>query len=466
MKDLVIIGGGPGGYVAAIRARQLGLSVTVVEKDRFGGTCLNRGCIPTKAYYRNALAMQNLKASTEFNLQVGSIVFDMPGARKRKDGIVSGLVAGVEKLLQANGVERIKGTATLLDKNTVLVNGERLQARNLLLATGSLPAELPIPGSDLPGVINSDQLLEIEQIPGRLAIIGGGVIGLEFASIFQTLGSQVTVIEYLPDLLNSLDAELGKRLRVFLKKQKITVHTSTRVEKIELDELDNQTINVKAQGKKDALTVAADLVLVATGRKPCTAGLNLDSLGIVQERAGFIQVDSNFATSVAGIYAIGDVIGGSMLAHSASAEGIAAVEKIAGLGEVAKPNYAAVPACVFTLPEIASVGLSEEEAKLKGINYRVGKFQFAANGKAQTLGEAEGMVKVLADEDDVIIGMHIIGPQASDLIMEGTIAVKNRLRAAELAGVIHPHPTLSEAILEAVLDIQGQALHLAPRRSR
>ncbi len=465
MKDLIIIGGGPGGYVAAIRARQLGLTVTIVEKDRFGGTCLNRGCIPTKAYYRNALAMQNLRASAEFNLQVGDIVFDMPGARQRKDRIVSGLVAGVEKLLQVNGVERIKGTATLLDKNTVLVNGEKLQGRNLLLATGSLPAALPIAGSDLPGVINSDQLLEIEQVPKRLAIIGGGVIGLEFATIFQTLGSQVTVIEYLPELLSSLDAELGKRLRVFLKKQKIQVHTSTRVESIELDEPDNKTLKIKAKGKKDALEVAADLILVAAGRKPCTDGLNLDSLGIAQDRAGFIQADSNFATSVAGIYAIGDVIGGTMLAHVASAEGIAAVEKIAGLAEVAELNYQAVPACVFTLPEIASVGLSEEEAKFKGINYRVGKFQFAANGKALTLGEAEGMVKVLADEDDVIIGMHIIGPQASDLIMEGTIAVKKRLRVPELAEVIHPHPTLAEAILEAVLDIQGQALHLTPRRS-
>ena len=208
-------------------------------------------------------------------------------------------MAGVEKLLQANGVEKVKGTASLLDPNTVLVNGERLTARNLLLATGSLPAELPIPGNDLPGVINSDQLLEIEHIPERLAIIGGGVIGLEFASIFQALGSQVTVIEYLPELLNSLDAELGKRLRVFLKKQKITVHTSTRVEKIELDETDNKTLIIKAQGKKDPLVVAADIVLVAAGRKPCTAGLNLDALGIAQDRAGFIQVDSNFATSVA-----------------------------------------------------------------------------------------------------------------------------------------------------------------------
>ncbi|NLK52757.1 MAG: dihydrolipoyl dehydrogenase [Syntrophomonadaceae bacterium] len=462
MKDLIIIGGGPGGYVAAIRARQLGMTVAIVEKDAFGGTCLNRGCIPTKAYYRNALAMKDLKASQEFNIQVGSISFDMAGARQRKDQIVHNLVAGIEKLLQANGVVKIKGEATILDKNTVLVNGEKFQSRNFLLATGSVPASLTIPGIDLPGVMNSDQVLELDEVPARLAIIGGGVIGLEFAGIFSSLGSKVTVFEYLPELLNTMDHELGKRLRVFLKKQKINVHTSTRVEKIELDAGALKTLKISAEGKKGPIEAQVDLVLIATGRKPFTTGLNLEELGIATDKAGFILVDRHFSTNVEGIYAIGDVIGGPMLAHVASEEGMVAVEKMAGLET--DMHYQAVPACVFTIPEIASVGISEEEAKAQGIAYRTGKFQFGANGKALTMGETDGMVKVLADPEEVIIGVHIIGPHASDLIMEGTMMVKNRLKVTDVSGTIHPHPTLSEAIMEAVLDVHGQAIHLAPPR--
>lgn len=491
MKDLIIIGGGPGGYVAAIRARQLGMTVTIVEKEAFGGTCLNRGCIPTKAYYRNALVMKDIKACEEFNIKVGNVAFDMAGARQRKDQIVRNLVVGIEKLLLANGVEIIKGNAVLLDRHTVLVNGAELQSKNILLATGSIPASLPIPGIDLPGVMTSDQLLELNEVPPRLAVIGGGVIGLEFAGIFSALGSEVTVFEYLPELLNTMDHELGKRLRVFLKKQKINVHTSTRVEKIELVEdieLDKESaktlkisgeniirtdnlpdrssnlLKIKAEGKKGPIEVTADVILVATGRKPFTTGLNLEKLGIATDKAGFIQVDSHFSTNVKGIYAVGDVIGGQMLAHVASEEGIVAVEKMAGI-DSAMP-YQAVPACVFTMPEIASVGLSEEEAKAKGIVYQTGKCQFAANGKAMTMGETDGLVKVLADQDDVIIGVHIIGPHASDLIMEGTIMVNSRLKVPDVFGTIHPHPTLSEVMMEAVLDVHGQAIHLAPVRHR
>jgi dihydrolipoamide dehydrogenase len=418
-------------------------------------------------------------ASPELNIQVENISFDMEGARQRKDRIVNGLVAGVEKLLQANGVEKIKGHATLLDKNTVLVNGAKLQGRNILLATGSTPSSLPIPGLDLPGVMNSDQLLGQNKVPARLAIIGGGVIGLEFACIFNSLGSEVTVFEYLPELLNTMDSELGKRLRVFLKKQKISVHTAARVEKIELDSGNDQeddqgnnqedlktlkTLKISAEGKKGLIETDAEVVLAAVGRKACTAGLNLEELGIARDKSGFILVDNHFSTNIEGIYAIGDVIGGLMLAHVASAEGIAAVEKMAGIDIDTNMDYQAVPACVFTIPEIASVGISEEEAKSRGINYRTGKFQFAANGKALTMGETEGMVKVLANEEDVIIGVHIIGPHASDLIMEGTMLVKNRLRFPDIARTIHPHPTLTEAIQEAVLDVHGQAIHLAPTR--
>ncbi len=459
MKDLIIIGGGPGGYVAAIRARQLGMSVVLIEKDTVGGVCLNRGCIPTKAYYRNALVMKDIMNRSEFNIQIDNVSFDMAGARERKNKIVHSLTMGIEKLLQANGVERIKGEAVLLDKNTVQVNGECIQGRKLLLATGSVPASLSINGIDLPEVLNSDQLLELDEVPDRLAVIGGGVIGLEFACIFNYFGSQVSVFEYMPYLLNDLDNELGKRMLVFLKKQHIAVHTSATVEKIETE---IGALKIIARGKKGVVEAQADIVLAAGGRKPYIEGLGAEKLGVDLDESGFIKVDSSFSTNIDGIYAIGDVIGGCMLAHAASEEGIAAVENMAGYNT--RVDYHAVPGCVFTIPEIASVGMSEEEARAGGIEYRIGKCQFAANGKAVTMGETDGMVKVLADQDDVIVGVHIIGPHASDLISEGTMMVNKRMKVTEIPGLIHPHPTLSEAVLEAVLDVQGKALHLAPPR--
>ncbi len=459
MKDLVIIGGGPGGYVAAIRARQLGLDVTLIEKDAVGGTCLNRGCIPTKAYYRNAEIMHDLSRAAEFNLSVEGLKFNMEQARERKDRIVKNLVKGVEKLLADHRVEVLKADARLTAPDTVAVSGQEIKTRNILLATGSIPASLPLPGAELDGVVDSTALLEINKVPPRLAIIGGGVIGLEYACIFNAFGSQVTVIEYLPAILGLLDGEIGKRMGVFLKKQGITVHTGTALEKIEKN---GNELVLTANGKKGDLSIAADLVLLAAGRRPWTAGLELEALGIATDAHGFIKVDENFATNVPGIYAIGDVIGGLMLAHVASEEGIAAVENIAGhKGQV---HYHAVPSCIFTFPEIATVGLSEEECVNKGINYRIGKFNFAANGKAMTLGQTDGLVKVIADENDVIRGVHILGPHASDLILEGTILVQEGIKASDFAGTIHAHPTLGEALMEAVLDVNGQAIHLSPRK--
>lgn len=459
MKDLVIIGGGPGGYVAAIRARQLGLDVTLIEKDAVGGTCLNRGCIPTKAYYRNAEIMHDLSRAAEFNLSVEGLKFNMEQARERKDRIVKNLVKGVEKLLADHRVEVLKADARLTAPDTVAVPGQEIKTRNILLATGSIPASLPLPGAELDGVVDSTALLEINKVPPRLAIIGGGVIGLEYACIFNAFGSQVTVIEYLPAILSLLDGEIGKRMGVFLKKQGITVHTGTALEKIEKN---GNELVLTANGKKGDLSIAADLVLLAAGRRPWTAGLELEALGIATDAHGFIKVDGNFATNIPGIYAIGDVIGGLMLAHVASEEGIAAVENIAGhKGQV---HYHAVPSCIFTFPEIATVGLSEEECVNKGINYRIGKFNFAANGKAMTLGQTDGLVKVIADENDVIRGVHILGPHASDLILEGTILVQEGIKASDFAGTIHAHPTLGEALMEAVLDVNGQAIHLSPRK--
>lgn len=458
MIDLLVIGGGPGGYVAAIRARQLGMTVALVEQDVLGGTCLNRGCIPTKAYYKNAEILRTMTRLEEFNVHSFGVQFNMSGAKQRKDQIVNKLVSGVESLLQANGVEIIRAEARIQDASTVIAGEQEIKCRRILIASGSQSAELTIPGIDLPGVVNSDKLLEIDQIPARLFIIGGGVIGMEFACIFNSFGSKVTVCEYAPRILGFLDSELSKRMNVFIKRQGIEIYTATQVQGIEA--IDGKLI-VSSQGKQGSLQTDANLVLVAAGRRAATQGLGLKQVGIDTGR-GFIQVDTNFETSVKGIFAIGDVIGEPMLAHAASEEGIVAVERMAGMDSAV--HYHAVPACIFTFPEIATVGLSEDQVSQQGISYRTGKFQFAANGKAMTIGETDGLVKVIADQDDTIVGVHILGPHASDLILEATLMVKNKMKIDEVKGTIHPHPTLGESLQEAIADVKGEAIHLLPKK--
>lgn len=460
MKDLLIIGGGPGGYVAAIRARQLGMEVALVEREQLGGTCLNHGCIPTKAYYKNAEVMRTMSNLEEYNIQSSGVTFNMAAARQRKDKIVSNLVSGVAGLLKANGVEVINGQASIQDATTVTAGEQVIKCRRILIASGSQSADLPIAGMNLPGVMKSEDFLNIEQVPPELIIIGGGVVGMEFAGIFNSLGSQVTVMEYAPRILNPLDSELIKRMNVIFKRQGIEVHTDTKVHSIEVAD---GGLQVTAANKKGPLIKEAPLVLVAAGRRAATDGLNLDKLGILNE-PGFIQVDENYETNIKGIYAIGDVIGDPMLAHVASEEGMVAVERMVGLDS--RVSYHAVPGCIFTFPEIATVGMSEDQAKQQGIAYQIGKFQFGANGKAMTLGETDGLVKVIADHEDTIIGVHIIGPHASDLILEATLMVKNRLKIKDVKGVIHPHPTLGETLAEAIAAVKGEAIHLHPPRSR
>lgn len=457
MKDLVVIGGGPGGYVAAIRASQLGMNVALVERDALGGTCLNRGCIPTKAYYQNASVLRTLDRLQDFNAAADNITFDMAGAHQRKDEIVSGLVSGIEKLLEANRVEVIAGEAFITSLGSVMVAGKEIKAKRILIATGSCAAKPPIPGAEASGVITSDEMLKLTAVPPRLLIIGGGVIGLEFACIFRSFGSQVTVFEFLPDVLGNMDREIVKRMGVFLKKQKIKVITGTEVQGIQET---SAGLLVTAKGKKGEISYTADKVLVATGRKSCIRGIGLAELGVVCDQ-GFIAVDKDFETSVKGVYAIGDVIRGPMLAHLASAEGIAAVERMAGLES--HVDYEAVPSCIFTFPEIAAVGLTEEEMETRGIDTQIGKFPFIANGKAAAMGERDGMVKVIADTDHVIRGVHIVGPHASDLIQEAAVIVRNRMKLEDVASTIHPHPTLGEAFHEAVLDAAGRAIHLVSR---
>jgi dihydrolipoamide dehydrogenase len=459
--DLVIIGGGPGGYVAAIRAAQLGAKVALVEKDRVGGTCLNRGCIPTKALVRSVEVLQLVDQAPAFGVIVEEPAFDFARIMARKDEVVARLVGGVEGLLEAHKVEVVPGTATIPQPGLVLVktaNGDRrLATENVVIATGSVPASPPIAGLDAPGVLTSAEVLELEEVPDSLAVIGGGVIGLEFAAIFHALGTRVTVLEMLSTLLPTVDGELARRYRSYLQQEGVEVHLRARVEDIR-PKGDGLAVRVADSGEE----VEAEKVLLATGRVPYTEGLGLEELGVQRER-GAIVVDERLATNVPGIYAIGDVTGGIMLAHLASRQGEVAVENI--LGHPVAMHYRAVPNCVFTLPEIAGVGLTEGEAKSEGFDYEIARFPFSASGRALTIGETTGLVKLICErESGKVLGMHIMGPQASDLIAEGTLAIQMGATARDIAETIHAHPTLPEAIMEAAKAAAfGEAIHYRKR---
>lgn len=459
-RDIVIIGGGPGGYVAAIRAAQLGGKVTLVEEKALGGTCLNVGCIPTKALYKNAEVVSTLKHADEFGIAVSDYTIDVAKIQERKQNVVDQLVSGIDKVLGSYGVDVLDGRGTIINKNIVKVslnNGEEreIETKNIIIATGAKPTILPIPGVDLEGVITSNEILSFQKVPKRLAIIGGGVIGIEFAGIFNALGSEVTIFEFAPSILVKLDKDIPKRLTTSMKKQGIEIYSSTAVEEIREN---NGSLVVVAKGKKGEIEVEVDQVLVSAGRTPLTEGLNLDNAGIDFDKKG-IKVDENYQTNIEGIYAIGDVIGGMMLAHEASHEGKSVAERI--MGADVSEGHDVVPSCIFISPEIATVGLTEEEAKEKGLNYKVGKFMFGANGKALAMGEPQGFVKVISEgEENTIIGVHIMGPHASDLIHEGTLAIRKKMSAKDISDTIHAHPTLSESFVEAVMGLTNEAIHM------
>lgn len=465
-RDIVVIGGGPGGYVAAIRAAQLGAQVTLIEKDQVGGTCLNRGCIPTKALYQNAQVIHSLTRSEEFGVIHSGFTVDMTKIQERKARVVTQLREGIAKLLQAYEVEYISGHAKFAASRDVVIRATEgpeylLRAEHVIIATGSVPAKPPIPGSNLPGVLNSNELLDVREIPSSLLVIGGGVIGMEFAGIFNSFGTDVTVLEFMPRILYQVDKDLVIRLTAALRKSGMTLAPDMKVQ--EIREADEGLLEVVALGKNGAETFSAATVLLATGRSINIEGLNLDAIGVEYDHRG-IKVDARFATNVAGVYAIGDVIGGHMLAHVASEEGKACVENIRGLnGHI---NYDCVPAVVFTSPEIATVGPTEEEAIARGIPISVSKFMLGANSKAVAMGEELGLVKVLAHEPSKeVIGVHVLGSHASTLIHEAALAVEHKLTVNDIARTIHAHPTISEAFLEAVLGVDNRAIHAAPRRS-
>src|SRR6184192_391022 len=457
--DLVVIGGGPVGYVAALRAAQLGARTAIVEKDRMGGTCLVRGCIPTKALLQSSELYTMARDGAAFGLVADNVGFDWSAAQKRKGSVVDQLVKGVEGLLKAGGVTSFKGGARLAGKGVVEVAGDRLQAKDIVIATGSAIARIPLPGAEL--TIDSDQILELKEIPKRLAVIGGGVVGMEFAAMFAALGSKVTVLEMLPQVLSMVDADLVAVYTKHLAGIGGEIHTDSKVSEVTKN---GGALKVKfSEGGKDGV-VDADQVLMAVGRVPFTHGLDAEKAGVKLDRYRIV-VDEHLHTDADGVWAIGDVIGGIMLAHVASYEGVCAVVNIAGHGDRV-PDYHAAPNCVYTDPEIAHVGLGEKEAKEKGISVKVGKFPFAAAGRALTLGQTEGFVKVIADaESGKLLGAHIIGPRATDLIAEATLAVQNGLTLEQIDLTIHAHPTLPESLMEAALAAQGRAIHIANRRT-
>ena len=463
-KDLLVLGGGPGGYVAAIRASQLGANVTIIEEDKIGGTCLNRGCIATKALYKNAEVFNTIKKSEEFGISIANYSLNMEKVQNRKNEVSDNLRGGIEQLLKGFNIEVIHGKASFVDNNKVEYTTNdgiknTITANKIIIATGSSVQKLPIEGMDLPNVITSNEALNLDYVPNDIVIIGGGVIGIEFAGIFASFGANVTVVEYAPRILPMLDDEMVKRLTMYLKKMGIKINAGVGVKKVE--QLDDK-LKIIADNKGNIVEYTADLVLVSTGRTINTNGLGLENTDIKYDNKG-IKVNELFETSVKDIYAIGDVIGGQMLAHVASDEGKVAVENMYGINS--SINYECVPACVFTFPELSSVGLTEEEAKKREIDYSVGKFNFAANCKAQTIGEGDGLVKVLADNTSKkIIGVHILGPNASDLIHEGALAIENGLTIEDIRKTIHAHPTLSEAFQEASLATLGEAIHALPRR--
>lgn len=462
--DIVIIGAGPGGYVAAIRAAQLGGRVALVEKERVGGVCLNHGCIPTKTLLWSAEVLHLARQGARFGLLgTEDARPDFARMMQRKAEVAENLVSGVEKLLASHHVGLLVGEAGLEDPQTVRVTpaggGQPavLRAGRVILATGSLPALLPIPGGDLPGVLTSRQLLQLEEIPGRLVVIGAGVIGMEMATLFSMLGSEVTVVEMLPRILPPVELSLARRFAASVRRRGMALHTDARVTEILAGE--NGDLGVVFQTRRGEETVWGDRVLVAVGRRPSDGGLDLERLGIRREGRA-IAVNGRLETSAPNVYAIGDCTGGIMLAHRASYHGEVAAAN--ALGRRHEVDERAVPYCVYSWPEIAGVGLTSEQAKEQGRPFEVARFPFAANGRALSMGESEGQVQLLYDpQEGTILGVHLLGPYVSELVAEATLAVQAGLKARQVAETIHAHPTLGEALMEAAKGAAfGEPIHV------
>ncbi len=462
--DLVVVGAGPGGYVAAIRAAQLGMKVACVEKRAsLGGTCLNVGCIPSKALLDSS-ELYHLARDRfgRHGIKVDGLGLDLPAMLKRKDGVVKSLTDGVRFLFRKNKIETMQGTGRLTSATSLQVKqieGEPvdLEAGHILLATGSEPTPLPFLPFDGKAIVSSTDALCFDKVPEHLVVVGGGYIGLELGSVWRRLGSKVTVIEFLPRIVPMADLEIGEQLKKSLVKQGLELHLETRVTGAKIQ---GAAVTVSAETKVGKpLAVSCDKVLVAVGRRPYTEGLNLEGVGVqVEAKTGKVPVDDHFRTNVPTISAIGDLIAGPMLAHKAEDEGVACAEILAGKpGHV---NYDTIPSVIYTWPEMASVGITEEQAKERGLKYQVGRFPFLANGRAKAMDETEGLVKVIADAaTDRVLGVHIIGPRASDMIAEAVAVMEFAGSAEDIARTCHAHPTLSEALREAALAVEKRAIH-------
>jgi dihydrolipoamide dehydrogenase len=459
--DLIILGSGPGGYVAGIRAGQLGLKTLVVERDpKFGGTCLHRGCIPTKALLHTAELLDEIRDASTFGIEVAAPKLDAAKAHERKRKVVEKNARGIESLFKKYKVDGMaRGTGRLIGPHEVDVEGEggarRYTARFIMVATGSVPRDIPIAKADGERILNSDHILLLERVPRSLAVLGAGAVGTEFASMFASFGSEVTLIEMLPRILPIEDEEVSSELERALRKRKIKVMTGTTLGGVE--RTDNGVRLQLTRGEKQE-TLETELLLSAVGRRPVTEGIGLEALGIKLER-GYVEINPLMQTAVPHIYAIGDVVNTPWLAHVASAEGILAVEHMAGL-PVKPLNYDRVPSCTYCEPEVGSVGLTEARAKERGYEVAVGKFPFTALGKAAILNRTTGFVKIVRDTKyDEVLGVHIIGAHATDLIAEACAALTLEATDEDLVRTIHAHPTLSEAVGEAAHAALGHAIH-------
>ena len=458
----VVIGGGPGGYVCAIRLAQLGLKTACIEsRGSLGGTCLNIGCIPSKSLLNLSEEFHKVKDLSNKGIEVGQVKLNLPKMMKSKDKAVTVLTKGVEFLLKKNKVTYFKGTGSFKSKNEILIKDSEnkethVEADKIIIATGSLPVSLPGVKFDEKVIVSSTGALKLEQVPKKMVVVGGGYIGLEMGSVWSRLGTEVHVVEYLDHITPGMDKEISTEFMKILKKQKINFHLQHKVEQIKNNSINAIVSTSDKEGKKKDFD--CDVVLVSVGRKPNTIGLNLDKVNIDLDKKNRIITDKNFKTNQDNIYAIGDVIAGPMLAHKAEDEGIAVAENIAG--QSGHVNYDTIPGVIYTTPEVASIGKTEEQLKELNIKYKIGKFSFMANSRAKAIDDAEGFVKILADEKtDKVLGAHLIGPHAGELIAEIGVAMEFGASSEDIARTCHAHPTFSEAVKEAALSVDKRAIH-------
>jgi len=458
--DVIIIGSGPAGYVCAIRAAQLGLKTACVEKRAtLGGTCLNVGCIPSKAMLQSSEEFEKANhALQDHGVLVDGVKLDLARMQARKGGVVTANVKGVEFLFRKNKVTWLKGDGHVTTPGAVEVDGASYATKSIIIATGSESVPLPGVTVDEKRIVTSTGALELETVPGHLIVVGGGYIGLELGSVWHRLGAEVTVVEFLDRIVPGMDTEIATTFQRVLQRQGLKFRLGMKVSGAESGP-DGVSLTVEPAKGGPAETITGDVVLVSIGRRPYTDGLGLDTVGVELDDRGRVKVDAHYATNVPGIYAIGDVIAGPMLAHKGEEEGVAVAEILAG--QAGHVNYGVIPGVVYTWPEVASIGETEEQLKTAGVAYTVGKFPFTANGRARAMGDTDGFVKLLADkETDRLLGAHIIGPDAGTLIAELATAIEFGASAEDVSRICHAHPTLSEAVKEAALAVEGRALHI------